>query len=116
MNSQITTSIEQEEDSDDSDDELLQEHDLENYTTPLDDEDTSVDEYQIFQQVMQGLEGQNSEWYHKLLSNLSDQDRKSLKEIFTLAQQRLAARESKNIEQAGGNLLFCPLIGFSCWQ
>ena len=109
---------------------------MESYTTPLDDEDTSVDEYQVFKevhilryvcfrylfielcpkqteficeifseylQVMQQLEASQVEWYTRLVAPLSENDKKSLQEVFTLANQRRKARESKNIEQAGGN-------------
>ena len=51
---------------------------------------------------MQTLEHQNIEWYTKLVGSLSDQDKKSLKDVYTLADQRRNARESRNIEQAGG--------------
>ena len=51
---------------------------------------------------MQTLEHQNIEWYSKLVGSLSDQDKKSLKDVYTLADQRKNAKESRNIEQAGG--------------
>ena len=61
-------------------------------------------------QVMQQLEASQVEWYNRLVAPLSENDKKSLQEVFTLANQRRNARESKNIEQAGGkskvNLFF----------
>ena len=51
---------------------------------------------------MQTLEHQNIEWYTKLVGSLSNQDKKSLQDVYTLADQRKNARESRNIEQAGG--------------
>lgn len=54
-------------------------------------------------QVMQTLEHQNVDWYTRLVGPLSEQDKKSLQEVFTLANQRRNARESRHIEQAGGN-------------
>ena len=51
---------------------------------------------------MQTLESQSAEWYGKLVANLSDQEKKSLQDVFTLGNQRLAAKQSKSIEQAGG--------------
>ena len=53
-------------------------------------------------QVMQQLETSQVEWYSRLVAPLSENDKKSLQEVFTLANQRRNARESKNIEQAGG--------------
>ena len=53
---------------------------------------------------MQQLETSQVEWYTRLVAPLSENDKKSLQEVFTLANQRRNARESKNIEQAGGNL------------
>merc|ERR1712198_747690 len=94
-NGTIEASIEDDSDGDD-------ETSLESYTTPLDDEDTSVDEYQVFKEVMQQLEASQVEWYTRLVAPLSENDKKSLQEVFTLANQRRNARESKNIEQAGG--------------
>ena len=50
----IQASIEDDSDSDDSDDEDYdgyEETSLESYTTPLDEEDTCVDEYQVFKEV-----------------------------------------------------------------
>ena len=59
---------------------------------------------------MQQLEASQVEWYNRLVAPLSENDKKSLQEVFTLANQRRNARESKNIEQAGGkskvNLFF----------
>jgi hypothetical protein len=93
------------EDSDDSDDEDYDGYDetsLESYTTPLDEEETDVDEYQVFKEVMQQLESTHVDWYTRLVAPLSEQDKKSLQDVFTLANQRKNAKESRNIEQAGG--------------
>ena len=51
---------------------------------------------------MQQLENSQVDWYTRLVAPLSEQDKKSLQEVFTLANQRKNARESKTIEQAGG--------------
>lgn len=60
------------------------------------------------------LETSQVEWYTRLIAPLSENDKKSLQEVFTLANQRKNARESKNIEQAGGkskvNLFFIILL------
>ena len=58
--------------------------------------------YSHLSQVMQQLETSQAEWYTRLVAPLSENDKKSLQEVFTLANQRRNARESKNIEQAGG--------------
>ena len=57
-------------------------------------------------QVMQQLESSQVDWYAKLVAPLSEQDKKSLQEVFMLANQRKNARESRNIEQAGGNYFY----------
>merc|ERR1712083_26747 len=104
-NGNIETSIEDDSDSDDSDEEDYdgyEETSLESYTTPLDEEENKIDEYQIFKEVMQQLESTQVDWYAKLVAPLSEQDKKSLQEVFMLANQRKNARESRNIEQAGG--------------
>jgi hypothetical protein len=55
---------------------------------------------------MQQLENSQVDWYTRLVAPLSEQDKKSLQEVFTLANQRKNARESKTIEQAGGKYFF----------
>lgn len=51
------------------------------------------------------IQGQDIEWYTALTSNLTEAQVKSLGEICLLADQRLAARESKKIEQQGGKFI-----------
>nr|CAI5832904.1 unnamed protein product [Callosobruchus analis] len=89
-------------DEDDSDFEPDEETVLESYSTPLDEENCDVDEYQVFKQVMTAIKSQEPEWYNALTSNLTEAQLKSLNEICVLAEQRAAARESKRIEQQGG--------------
>ena len=50
------------------------------------------------------------DWYVKLMNPLSKEDLSSVQEVFTLSDQRLAARESKNIEKQGGKLARLILI------
>ena len=59
---------------------------------------------------MQQLEAAQGDWYTRLVTPLSEQDKKSLQEVFTLANQRKNARDSKNIEQAGGKYFNASLI------
>ncbi|XP_026473406.1 importin-7 [Ctenocephalides felis] len=75
---------------------------LETYTTPIDDEDNPVDEYVIFKEIITNLQGQDPQFYAMLTSHLTPQQQESVKDIFTLADQRKAAANSKKIEQSGG--------------
>lgn len=93
------------DDYEDDDEEGLDEMEetaLESYTTPIDDEDCSVDEYIVFKEVMQQMESSDPAWYTMLTAHLSSQHRKELTEVFLLADQRKAAAESKRIEKSGG--------------
>jgi len=105
-NGTVTASLENDEDDesdDDSDDcDIYDETSLENYTTPIDDEDTGVDEYQIFEETFKGLQASNLEWYNQLTSAMSPDQQKAVQEIVLLANQRKAARQSKSIEMSGG--------------
>ncbi|CAG9857750.1 unnamed protein product [Phyllotreta striolata] len=98
----ILDDIDGNSDEDDSDFEPNEETVLESYTTPLDDEDCDVDEYQAFKQIMTALQNQDPEWYNALTTNLTENQLKTLNEVCVLAEQRAAARESKRIEQQGG--------------
>ncbi|KAI5735040.1 hypothetical protein M8J77_013390 [Diaphorina citri] len=102
----VTTEEEKESDdsSDDSDDEdyEAEETTLEAYTTPLDEESSTVDEYNVFKQVLYNLQSSDPQWYELLVRNLTPEQEKSLFDIVLLADQRKAAAESKRIEQSGG--------------
>jgi hypothetical protein len=93
---------EEEDDEDEYDDDGLEETALESYTTPLDEDDCPVDEYNIFKEVMQNIQNADPGWYNVLTSHLTLEQQKSLREVITLADQRRAAAESKRIEQSGG--------------
>jgi len=102
-NLSMKTNLEDEEESDDEESEFdYDETALESFITPLDDEDTSPDEYQLFREITEGLQRENPQWYGRLTSDLTTENVKSIQEIFKLGQQRNEARRSKNIEQAGG--------------
>jgi hypothetical protein len=94
--------IEDDSDDDDSDFEPNEETMLEAYTTPLDEENCPIDEYDVFKEVMTRLERMQPEWYNALTANLTEQQKKNLLDICVLADQRKAAKESKRIEQSGG--------------
>lgn len=105
VNGNIQSHIENEDEdeSDEDDDDFnYDETSLESYVTPLDDETTSVDEYQVFKSVIQEIQAANPAWYNKLTVSLSQDDQKAIQEVFKLSEQRQAARRSKSIEQAGG--------------
>ena len=103
----MKTNIEDDEDSDEDDDDDFDydETALESFVTPLDDDDTAPDEYAIFRQIYDGVQAQNMPWFQKLASGLNDDSMKSIQEIFKLGEQRIAARRSKEIENAGGKPL-----------
>lgn len=75
------------------------------YTTPLDVDNCEIDEYVIFKQVLEEVQGTNPVWYSVLTGNLSAEQQKSLTDVIVLADQRRAAAESKRIEEAGGTYL-----------
>ncbi len=52
--------------------------------------------------MIQSIEGQNPELYRRLTSSLTPNDGKSIQEVFKLAELRIAAQRSKNLEKAGG--------------
>ena len=95
--------LEDDEDSDEDDDDFdYEETSLESFVTPLDDEDTAPDEYQIFRSVVTSIESGNPDWYRKLTGGLTPDNVKAVQEVFKLCEQRQAAKRSKSIEQAGG--------------
>ncbi|XP_044268843.1 importin-7 [Tribolium madens] len=94
--------IDDDSDDDDSDFEPNEETMLEAFTTPLDEENCPVDEYDVFKEVMTRLERCQPEWYNALTANLTEQQKKNLVDICVLADQKKAAKESKRIEQSGG--------------
>ncbi|XP_072510513.1 importin-8 isoform X2 [Notamacropus eugenii] len=88
----------EEEDDDDWDEDVLEETALEGFSTPLDVED-SVDEYQFFTQALLNVQRRDASWYHLLTAPLSEEQKKALQEIYTLAEHRRNAAETKKIEQ-----------------
>ncbi|XP_024215607.1 importin-7 isoform X1 [Halyomorpha halys] len=102
----ISTSMQdngsEDEDEDDEDYEPVEDMSLETYTTPLDEDDSEIDEYVIFKQVLQSLETSDPMWYSALTSHLTPEQRNALREVLVLADQRKAAAESRKIVQSGG--------------
>ncbi|XP_075230091.1 importin-7 msk [Lycorma delicatula] len=104
----VTTAIQNidpdddDDDDDDDDFEPPEETALESYTTPLDEENCTVDEYVAFKEVLQTLQANDPAWYAILTGHLTTEQQKALQEVIVLADQRKAAAESKRIEQSGG--------------
>lgn len=92
-------------DSDDDSDDDFDEAEitpLESYETPLDKDTDTVDEYQIFQQILENLKVHDPAWYEVLMGGVNAEQKKELQDVYKLAEQRRAAQESKNIEKKGG--------------
>uniref|UniRef100_A0A8C0KXV9 Importin 8 n=1 Tax=Canis lupus dingo TaxID=286419 RepID=A0A8C0KXV9_CANLU len=89
----------EEEEDDDWDEEVLEETALEGFSTPL-DLDNSVDEYQFFTQALLTVQNRDAAWYQLLMAPLSEDQRRALQEVYTLAEHRRTAK--KKIEQQGG--------------
>uniref|UniRef100_W5ND80 Importin 8 n=1 Tax=Lepisosteus oculatus TaxID=7918 RepID=W5ND80_LEPOC len=85
---------EEEEDEDEDDDywdeDGLEGTPLEEYGTPL-DYDNGEDEYQFFTSALLRIQSADAAWYQSLVSPLSDDQKKQLQEIYSLAQQRRSA-------------------------
>ena len=84
---------EADEESDDDDDEEdeFEQTALESYTTPIDEDETPVDEYVLFKETMELLQQREQDWFQALMSPLSPDQQKVLQDVYTLAQQRKAA-------------------------
>ncbi|EDO49266.1 predicted protein [Nematostella vectensis] len=86
------------DDEDDDDDD--EETPLEEYTTSIDGE--NMDEYIAFKTTLLALQSRNPEWYASMMNGLNNEQKQELHEVFTTADQKAAAAESKRIEAAGG--------------
>jgi len=89
------SSIDNNDDDSDDDDDAYEETSLEAYTTPIDAEDSPVDEYSIFTNILLSLQTSDAAWYHQLTGHLSEAQNKALNDVLVLANQRLAARGGK---------------------
>merc|ERR1712106_325786 len=101
----IKTSMEAEDDSDEDDDDDYdgcEETSLEAYTTPLDEDSCDVDEYNLFKDVLEAIQGSNGAWYGQLTGALTETQGTALGEVIVHASQRKAAMQSKQIEEQGG--------------
>ena len=76
---------------------------LESYTTIIDDEDSPDDEYVLFKQALEQLQGTDPGWYNALMAPLDAKQQKTMQEVFTLAAQRKDAAGKYFIKPA--NLL-----------
>ncbi|XP_038617082.1 importin-8 isoform X3 [Tachyglossus aculeatus] len=89
---------EEDDEDDDWDEDVLEETALEGFSTPLDQEN-SVDEYQFFTQSLLTVQSRDAAWYHSLLAPLSEDQKKALQEICTVAEYRRSAAGTKNTAQ-----------------
>lgn len=97
-----SATIEDDDASDEEEEDGAEETALEDYVTPLDEEDSTVDEYVVFKEVMHNIKNTDPNLYNILTSHLSAEQQKSFEEVLVLADQRKAAAESKRIERSGG--------------
>nr|XP_034824409.1 importin-7-like [Maniola hyperantus] len=104
----MTAKIEEYDSEDDDDDFEPDETAIECYTTPLDENDCTVDEYISFKNTLSTLSTSEPALYHALTSILSKQQWEQLNAIFLLADQRKAQQDSKRIEQSGGYSFTVP--------
>lgn len=77
----------EEEEDDDWDEEVVEETALEGFSTPL-DLDNSVDEYQFFTQALLTVQNRDAAWYQLLVAPLSEDQKRKLQEVYTLAEHR----------------------------
>ncbi|KAL5007680.1 hypothetical protein ScPMuIL_016486 [Solemya velum] len=98
----LEKSANEDDDSDAEYSDGAEETALESYQTPLDDENSPVDEYIAFKNIVQGLQVSDPNWYNTLTTVLNADQTKDLEDVFKLADQRKAVAESKQIEQRGG--------------
>lgn len=85
-----------EEPEDDEDDDFWEEDclegtPLEEYSTPL-DYDNGEDEYLFFTNALLRVQNSDTNWYQRLTAPLSDDQKKQLQEIYSIAQQRKASK------------------------
>ncbi|ELW72504.1 Importin-8 [Tupaia chinensis] len=85
----------EEDDDDDWDEEVLEETALEGFSTPL-DLDSSVDEYQFFTQALLTVQNRDAAWYQLLMAPLSEDQRRALQEVYTLAEHRRTVADDCN--------------------
>ncbi|KAJ7402691.1 Importin-8 [Pitangus sulphuratus] len=110
---------EDDDDDDDWDEDALEETALEGFSTPLDLEN-GVDEYQFFTQALLTVQSRDAAWYHSLTAPLSEDQKKQLQEIYTLAEHRRTAAGKKAAHGVSGRhemncFRMCPLPVKS-WQ
>ncbi|XP_072309448.1 importin-8 isoform X2 [Eucyclogobius newberryi] len=82
---------EDDEEEDFWEDECLDGTPLEEYSTPL-DYDNGEDEYTFFSDALLRVQNADTNWYQQLTGPLSDDQKKQLQEIYSVAQQRKAAK------------------------
>uniref|UniRef100_A0A7N5K8B4 Importin-8 n=1 Tax=Ailuropoda melanoleuca TaxID=9646 RepID=A0A7N5K8B4_AILME len=97
---------EEEEEEEDWDEEVLEETALEGFSTPL-DLDNSVDEYQFFTQALLTVQTRDAAWYQRLTAPLSEDQRRALQEVYTLAEHRRTVAGQPPAFQPGARAVAC---------
>lgn len=98
----------EDDDDDDDDDEFSDdEYDegdhtvLENYTTCIDSND-EVDEFVIFKDTLQNLQTNEPQFYELITNSLNPEQCKAIQNFITVANRRMAEKESRKILASGG--------------
>lgn len=86
-----TEETEDDEDDDFWEEDCLEGTPLEEYSTPL-DYDNGEDEYLFFTNALLRVQNTDTNWYQRLTAPLSDDQKKQLQEIYSIAQQRKASK------------------------
>uniref|UniRef100_A0A8C6TCB7 Importin 8 n=1 Tax=Neogobius melanostomus TaxID=47308 RepID=A0A8C6TCB7_9GOBI len=116
----------QTEDTEDDEDDFWEEDclegtPLEEYSTPL-DYDNGEDEYLFFTNALLRVQNSDTNWYQRLTAPLSDDQKKQLQEIYSIAQQRkanksqwyLCFRRSRHFSHQSRNQSFFFFKGVQC--
>jgi importin-7 len=92
---------------DDSDDDDLEDlfdttSALEGFSTHLDTDDCTIDEYITFMQTLEHIKSQDVKWYDQMIASLNEEQRKALEQVCLRAIRQNEQKMSKAIEQSGG--------------
>uniref|UniRef100_A0A8C6TCP0 Importin 8 n=1 Tax=Neogobius melanostomus TaxID=47308 RepID=A0A8C6TCP0_9GOBI len=101
----------QTEDTEDDEDDFWEEDclegtPLEEYSTPL-DYDNGEDEYLFFTNALLRVQNSDTNWYQRLTAPLSDDQKKQLQEIYSIAQQGTTSAGVKQLEMKLRRLPLC---------
>uniref|UniRef100_A0A8C6T9B6 Importin 8 n=1 Tax=Neogobius melanostomus TaxID=47308 RepID=A0A8C6T9B6_9GOBI len=116
-----TEDTEDDEEDDFWEEDCLEGTPLEEYSTPL-DYDNGEDEYLFFTNALLRVQNSDTNWYQRLTAPLSDDQKKQLQEIYSIAQQRkanksqwyLCFRRSRHFSHQSRNQSFFFFKGVQC--